>query len=81
MHSPFFFKQNFYLPTETNAAKNAANVKYIATRPVLTHQLFYEATCGRSKVPCSANSGQMCAGMRFRENQPEARRFWDRFSQ
>ncbi len=29
MHSPFFFKQNFYLPTETNAA----NVKYIATRP------------------------------------------------
>src|SRR5208337_4694379 len=33
MHSPFFFKQNFYLPTETNASKNAANLKYIATRP------------------------------------------------
>ncbi len=33
MYSPFFFKQSFYLPTETNASKNAANLKYIATRP------------------------------------------------
>ncbi len=33
MHSPFFFKQSFYLPTKTNASKNAANLKYIATRP------------------------------------------------
>jgi hypothetical protein len=33
MHSPFFFKQSFYLPTETNASKNASNLKYIATRP------------------------------------------------
>ncbi|MGD0152984.1 MAG: MobP3 family relaxase [Thermacetogeniaceae bacterium] len=33
MHSPFFFKQSFYLPTETNASKNAANIQYIATRP------------------------------------------------
>ena len=33
MHSPFFFKQSFYLPTGTNQSKNAANLQYIATRP------------------------------------------------
>ena len=33
MYSPFFFKQAFYLPTNANQAKNAANLKYIATRP------------------------------------------------
>jgi hypothetical protein len=33
VHSPFFFKQSFYLPTKTNASKNATNLKYIATRP------------------------------------------------
>jgi hypothetical protein len=33
MHSPFFFKQSFYLPTTTNQLKNAANIKYIATHP------------------------------------------------
>jgi hypothetical protein len=33
IHSPFFFKQSFYLPTVSNASKNAANLKYIATRP------------------------------------------------
>ena len=33
IHSPFFFKQSFYLPTASNASKNAANLKYIATRP------------------------------------------------
>ena len=32
-HSPFIFKQSFYLPTSTNGSKNAANLKYIATRP------------------------------------------------
>lgn len=34
MHSPFFMKMHFYLPsTPSAAAKNVANVIYIATRP------------------------------------------------
>jgi hypothetical protein len=33
VHNPFFFKQSFYLSTEKNTSKNAANLKYIATRP------------------------------------------------
>ena len=51
MHSPFFFKQNFYLPTETNAAKNAANVKYIATRPGADRGDLKPETLGKRERP------------------------------